>query len=301
MFPSSWRYWVDGRALLVLLLFLIHSCIVYKSAIDGSSKNEEILRRDAHIHADLKSYLIPVGPMYTFRVHFLNKQQQDHQGISKMEEEETETLVRSVAPVDCLIVNFAENVLWNQTYMIEQFSKTHHWPLVLALRPSSDTHFRIFNPLPKRPLLWRREGNNDDHLIPVPLVIRLRNISELVNSEMTPHKPFKRLQNTSIIACFLLETDPALIHIPGAGTLEDELSISNPGKSRIPVIARHLNNIHGASWAFFISPCRSNRVYSWDKRHFDFLNTSTLWWVCVSSDTLIEVNAVAQLLTVVTD
>ncbi|KAH9589345.1 hypothetical protein LSM04_007165 [Trypanosoma melophagium] len=303
MFPSTWRYWMDGRALLVLLLFLVHSCIVYKSAIDGSSKNEERLRHDARLRDDLVRYLIQVGPMYTFRVHFPNQQQQGNQEVYKVKEEkeETERILRSVAPVDCLILNFSDNNTWNQRVIIEEFSRTHRWPLVLPLHPSSDTNFGVFYPLPKRPLLWRKQRDNDDYLIPVPFVIRLRNISEFFNSEMTPQWTFKTLQNTSIVACFLVEMDPAFIPIPGAGTLEDELSTSKQRKSRIPFISQKLNHIHGASWAFFISPCRTNRVYSWDQRHFSFLNNTTLWWVCVSSDTLIEVNTAAQLLTVITD
>ncbi|KEG08483.1 hypothetical protein DQ04_07081020 [Trypanosoma grayi] len=291
MVLPPWRYWLDRCSLVVLLLFLLYLGVLYHCAMEGHARNVEFLRRSESLNADAAAYTIPAGPMYSLRFHFPCPQHVDRST------ENSAAMVRAVATADALILHCAEGEVWNQTELVESFSQTRRWALVepLSPTPGSDVHNMIRLPERQWPL--------PSHFgVPVPVIIRLRDVSVFGGAQEAgaAAKPPPRvpLSRTPIAACFLVETDPTRIPISSGGTLQDEL-LADPAKSRIPSVAMHLSHVYNADWAFFVSPCRTNGALRLDQQHLDSaLGHITVWWVCVATDTLVEVNAAARLLTV---
>ncbi|RNF26468.1 uncharacterized protein Tco025E_01190 [Trypanosoma conorhini] len=281
-------YWLDIRPVTVVLLFLIHSFIVYECAMQGHEENEAVTLATAGRLKDIMKDALPVGPMYSLRVHFLRHWLKDGDA------RDAEALARDVAPADVLLLVFPNDTMLNQTEVVNQFALLQRWLWITPLNPSLDTGGNSSHTLPERRLSFAEFGK-----VPIPVVRRLRNMSAFLHAESPSPKAHPASGEASIAACLLVETDPSHIRTSSGGTLQDELA-AGPNISRIPAMAVNWGRAHNADWTLLISPCRSNQVYTWDKRHFHFLESTTVWWVCAASDTLIEINAAARFITTVT-
>ncbi|ESL08288.1 hypothetical protein TRSC58_04011 [Trypanosoma rangeli SC58] len=281
-------YWLDIRPATVVLLFLLHSFLVYECAMRGHEENGAEIRVAASQLAELMNDAVPVGPMYSIRVHFLHRCPND--GCTR----DSEFLSRDVAPADVLILVFPPNMTLNRTEVVQHFVLLRRW---LWITPLDSSSFIVSSSssyaLPERRLSFTEPGK-----VPVPAILRLRNMSAFLQAETSPPKVYPASGGGSIAACFLIETDPSHIRTSSGGTLQDEL-VADSNASRIPAMAVNWGLAHNANWTLFISPCGSNHVYKWDKRHSYSLENTIVWWVCAASDTFIEVNAAASLITAV--
>ncbi|RNF09860.1 hypothetical protein TraAM80_01885 [Trypanosoma rangeli] len=282
-------YWLDIRPATVVLLFLLHSFLVYECAMRGHEENGAEMLASASQLTELMNNAVPVGPMYSIRVHFLHHCLKD--GCTR----DNEFLARDVAPADVLILVFPPNMTLNRAEVVQHFVLLRRWLWITPLNFSSfEVDGSSSYALPERRLSFAESGN-----VPVPVILRFRNMSAFLQAESSPLKVYPASNGASIAACFLIETDPSHIRTSSGGTLQDELA-ANPNASRILAMAVNWGFAHNANWTLFISPCGSNQVYKWDRRHSYSLENTIVWWVCAASDTFIEVNAAASLITAVT-
>ncbi|KAF5225860.1 hypothetical protein ECC02_001179 [Trypanosoma cruzi] len=284
-----WRYLLDIRSLTVVVLFFMHSFAVYECAMKGHRENREDSRRTGNSLTDTDDDVLIVGPIYSIRVHFLRYWP------TGGETRDCEAVARAVSPADVLILAFPEGISLNQTEVVKHFVLLQRWPWITPWSPSPGIGFNSTHSLPERILSFSERERS-----PVPVIFRLREISAFLGAKLTAPLVYSRSGGDSIAACFLLEKEPSHIPIPSDGTPQEEI-MADKNTSHILAMAANWSRAHNASFSLFISPCRTNQVHVWDKRHFHFMENTTLWWVCAASDTFIELNVAAKLVTAISE
>ncbi|EKF31303.1 hypothetical protein MOQ_004864 [Trypanosoma cruzi marinkellei] len=284
-----WRYLLDIRSLTVVVLFFMHAFTVYECAMKGHQENRGGSRRTGNPLMEKDDDVVIVGPMYSIRVYFLRHWPKGG------ETRDCEAVARDVAPADVLILAFPEGMSLNQTEVVKHFGLLQRWSWITPWSPSPDIGFTNTHSLPER-----RLSSAEKERSPVPVIFRLREISEFLDVKWTSPMVYSRSDGDSIAACFLLEKEPSHIPIPSDGTSQEEI-MADKNTSRFLARVADWSRAHNASFSLFISPCRMNRVHVWEKRHFHFMGNITVWWLCAASDTFIELNVAAKLVTAISE
>lgn len=290
--PVPWRYFFDGRPLVVVMLFFVHSYVLYRctmqgySQLSGSSSDENIVHP---LSSDGNT--VTISPTYTLRMHFL-PQHQVAKGAEKNNQIEL-----SVAPTDALIINFPEGTEGSETEVMEQLIGTGRWQWVVPMRP-----FDGYDSTRSYRLKARRfpvaAGDDSNELAP-PTIVHVPNISSIIEAGM-------RVSNRSQgglhrsrggVVCFVVGADPSVVRVPEGKKLLEQL-FSEVGRSTISTATLGLRQLHDANWALFISPCRTNKLFAWKERlPSSSVSSGSLWWLCAAADVLLEINTAAEWVT----
>nr|CCC94410.1 unnamed protein product [Trypanosoma congolense IL3000] len=285
------RYFMDVRCVFVALLFMIHRYVLHQCAMQGYHALAKPLYDDISPYPITASGGRVIGsPTYTLRVHFIRE------GLSGTRSTKAHKTPSLASPADALILHFPAVFHGDMNGVLQAFSRMKRWEVVVPLNPAAERVTHRTYQLAKRSFpLPVRDSTDRSHNDMSPVIVHVSDFATILGKGL-PELDSNHEGSTSgnSVVCFLIETDPSLVSTPDGMTLYDRL-LNEAGRPYISSALLGLRRAHNANWALFISPCGNNHLFSWKVEPLRGLaGVSNMWWACVASDALLDINGASQ-------
>ncbi|KAG8343229.1 hypothetical protein ERJ75_000942100 [Trypanosoma vivax] len=284
-----WHYWLNGRSFTLVLLFLIHSYIVYECAIEGHRANEALRQQLSGGKFLLNSTPLTVGPSYSLRFHF------PWPAYADVSDQRGNDTTFHVSPADALVLIFPISSRFDRTEILEKFVTARRWQWVVPLSVFEGYDVKSFYSLEARRLPLPNSGTGTESNRLPPVLAHIRNITHVVGilegSGTIRSVPVIRGGG---VGCFLIDVDPALVRLSSGTALINELSTGH-NDGILQKLGLYFTLLYNVEWAIFVFPCNKSNVYTKKPlRQPSSSGDPDLWWLCLAEDALVEINPAAH-------